>query len=163
MKESSPGGSVGKESACNVGDAGSIPGSGRSPGGGLGNSLQYSCLENLMVRGAWWATVPWVSKSPTWLKRLSNYILHEYNHMNSRKGKTMETEKISGCQGWAGRKEWTDRTDRAQRNFRAMKLLCTILQWWIHVNTHLSKLIECASSRVNTTVNCGLGDNDVPV
>jgi len=51
------GGSVVKESACNVGDAGSIPGWGRSPGEGSGNPLQYSCLENPMIREAWWATV----------------------------------------------------------------------------------------------------------
>ena len=48
-----PGGSDGKESTCNVGDPGSIPGSGRSPGGGHGNPLQYSCLESPMDRGAW--------------------------------------------------------------------------------------------------------------
>ena len=48
-----PGGSAGKESTCNVGDLGSIPGLGRSPGGGHGHSLQYSCLENPMERGAW--------------------------------------------------------------------------------------------------------------
>ena len=47
-----PGGSDGKESACNVGDPGSIPGSGRSPGEGNSNPLQYSCLENPMDRGA---------------------------------------------------------------------------------------------------------------
>ena len=52
-----PHSSVGKESACNVGDPGLIPGSGRSPGEGNGNSLQYSCLENPMDRGAWRATV----------------------------------------------------------------------------------------------------------
>ena len=46
----------GKESACNAGDPGSIPGSGRSPGEGIGNPLQYSCLENSMDRGACWAT-----------------------------------------------------------------------------------------------------------
>ena len=46
-----PGGSDGKESACNVGDMGSIPGSGRSPGEGNGNPLQYSCLENPMDKG----------------------------------------------------------------------------------------------------------------
>ena len=46
-------------------DAGSIPGSGRSPGGGHGNPLQYSCLENPMDRGAWWATVHGVAKSWT--------------------------------------------------------------------------------------------------
>ena len=52
-----PGGSDSKESACNAGDLGLIPGSGRSPGEGNGNPLQYSCLENSMDRGAWWATV----------------------------------------------------------------------------------------------------------
>ena len=46
----------GKEPACNAGDKGSIPGLGRSPGEGNGNPLQYSCLENLLVREAWWAT-----------------------------------------------------------------------------------------------------------
>ena len=48
-----PGGSEGKASACNAGYLRSIPGSGRSPGEGNGNSLQYSCLENLMDREAW--------------------------------------------------------------------------------------------------------------
>ena len=52
-----PGGSEGKASACNVGDLGLIPGSGRHPGEGNGNPLQYSCLENPMDREAWWATV----------------------------------------------------------------------------------------------------------
>ena len=51
-----PGGSDGKESVCNAGDPGSIPGLGRSPGGGHGDPLQCSCLENPMDRGAWWAT-----------------------------------------------------------------------------------------------------------
>ena len=66
-----PDGSSGKQSACSAGaagDAGSIPGSGRSPGGGYGNPLQYSCLENPMDRGAWQATVHRVAKSQTWLK-----------------------------------------------------------------------------------------------
>ena len=52
-----PGGSDGKDFPCNVGDLGSIPGSGRYPGGGNGNPFQYSCLENPMYRGAWRATV----------------------------------------------------------------------------------------------------------
>ena len=60
-----PGGSDGKESACNTGDPGSIPGSGRSPGEGNGNPLQYSCLENFMDRGAWWAILNGVAKSGT--------------------------------------------------------------------------------------------------
>jgi len=58
-----PGGSDGKESACNVGDPGSTPGLGRSLGEGHGNPLQYSCLENSKDRGAWWATVHGVTKS----------------------------------------------------------------------------------------------------
>ena len=69
-----PGGSVGKESTCNAGDAGDmglLPGSGRSPGGGHGNPLQYSCLENPIDRGAWWATVHGVLKSQTCQKQLS--------------------------------------------------------------------------------------------
>ena len=48
---------MGKESACNAGDLGSIPGSGRLPGGGNGYPLQYSCLENCNNRGTWQATV----------------------------------------------------------------------------------------------------------
>ena len=62
-----PGGSDGKESACNEGDPGLIPGLGRSPGEGNSNPLQYSCLENSKVRGAWWATVHGVTKSRTQL------------------------------------------------------------------------------------------------
>ena len=53
--------SVDKESACNAGDLGSIPGSGRSPGEENDNELQYSCLENPMDRGTWQATVHWVT------------------------------------------------------------------------------------------------------
>ena len=59
--------SDGKESACNAGDQGSIPESGRSPGEGNVSLLQYSCLENPMDRGAWWATVYGVTKSWTQL------------------------------------------------------------------------------------------------
>ena len=58
-----PGGSDGKESACNAGDLGSIPGLGRSPEGGHGKPLQYFCLENPMDRGARRATVHGVTKS----------------------------------------------------------------------------------------------------
>ena len=65
-----PGGSEVKASVCNVGDLDSIPGSGRFPGEGNGNPLQYSCPENPMDGGAWWATVHGVTKSRT---RLSNF------------------------------------------------------------------------------------------
>ena len=61
----SPGGSDGKESACNAGDLGLIPGLGRSPGEGNGNPLPYSCLENPMDGGAWQATVHGMTKSRT--------------------------------------------------------------------------------------------------
>ena len=53
------------ENAGDISDVGSIPGLGRSPGGGNGNSLQYSCLQNPMDRGVWWATVQGVAKSDT--------------------------------------------------------------------------------------------------
>ena len=66
MCMSFPGGSEVKASACNAGDLGSIPGSAGSPGDGNGNPLQYSCLENPMDGGAWWATVsPRVAESDT--------------------------------------------------------------------------------------------------
>ena len=60
-----PSGSDGKEFACNAGDSGLIPGWGRSPGGGNGNPLQYSGLENSMDRGAWQTIVHGVAKSQT--------------------------------------------------------------------------------------------------
>ena len=66
---------MGKESTCNAedtGDVGSVPGWGRFPGGGHGNPLQYSCLENPRDRGAWWAAVYGVAQSQTRLKRLSS-------------------------------------------------------------------------------------------
>ena len=68
---------VKKESTCNAGDtgdAGSIPGSGRSPGGGNGNPLQYSCLKNLTHRGVWQARIHGVAKSRT---RLSTHALFQ--------------------------------------------------------------------------------------
>ena len=68
-----------KASACNVGDLASIPGSGRSPGEGNGNPLQYSCLEKPMDRGAWWATVRRVAKSRT---RLSNFTFTFHFHIS---------------------------------------------------------------------------------
>ena len=69
----------GKASACNVGNLGLIPGSAISPGEGNGNPFQYSCLENAMDRGAWWATVHGVAKSRTRLSDLTVsflYLLH---------------------------------------------------------------------------------------
>ena len=70
-----PGSSDGKESAHNVGDLDSIPGLRRSPEGGHGNPLQYSCLENSMDRAAWQATVHGVTKSQTQL----SHSAHTHN------------------------------------------------------------------------------------
>ena len=66
-----PSGSDGKESDWSAGDLGLIPGSGRSPGEGNGNPLQYSCLENPMDGGAWWATIHGVTKSQTWMSNFT--------------------------------------------------------------------------------------------
>ena len=67
----------GKEPACNAGDVGSIPGSGRSPREGNDNSLKYSCLGNPMGRGAWQATVHGVAKSQTQLSTEGGDINHQ--------------------------------------------------------------------------------------
>ena len=67
LKKGFPRGLDGKESACNAGDLGSIPGLGRSPGEGNGYPFQYSYLENLMDRGAWQATVHGIKKNGTQL------------------------------------------------------------------------------------------------
>ena len=82
-----PGGMPGKELPANTGDVrdvGLIPGSGRSSAGGHGNPLQYSCLENPTDRGAWWATVHGVTKSQTWLKRLSTHKQQVWPHVPER-------------------------------------------------------------------------------
>ena len=84
-------------SARNVGDLGSIPGLGRSPGEGNGNPLQYSCLENPMDGGAWWATVHGVAKSQT---RLSDFTSLHFNSTQSlphteEKGLLQRTNPLS--------------------------------------------------------------------
>ena len=88
-----PGGSEVKASACNAGDLGSIPGLGRSPGEGNGNPLQYSCLENPMDGGAWWAIVHGVAKSRT---RLSDFTF---------------TFTMCGCGSWTMKKAEHRRID----------------------------------------------------
>ena len=75
-----PSGSMVKESAFNAGDSGLIPELERSPGGGNVNPLQYSCLENPIDRGTWWATVQGVAKSRTQLKWLSTHTRWECLH-----------------------------------------------------------------------------------
>ena len=78
----------GKESACNAGateDIGLIPGSEKSPGEGHGNPLQYSCPEHPMDRGAWWATVRGVAKSPTGLSNFT-FIINKNTLLDRRRG-----------------------------------------------------------------------------
>ena len=90
-----PGHSDDKESACNTRDLGSIPGQGRSPGGGHGYPLQYPCLENSMDRGTWWAVVQGVAKSQIRLSNMTNTCVHYI-------GKSM--------QGRQRRKGWSEVT-----------------------------------------------------
>ena len=91
-----PGGSEVKASACNAGDLGSILGSGRSPGEGNGNPLQYSCLENPMDGGDWWATVHGVAKSWIRLSDFTHSLTHSHgrNQHNIIKIKKMKNKKI---------------------------------------------------------------------
>ena len=79
-----PGGSDGKTSAYNAGDPGSVPGLGRSPGERNGNPLQYSCLENPMDGGAWWATVHRGHKELDMTERL-----HFHFHVKFRRQKSL--------------------------------------------------------------------------
>ena len=95
----------GKESTCDIGNKGSIPGLGRSSGEGNGNPLQYSCLENSTDRRVWWATVHGVAKSQT---RLST--LHGVTKSQTRL--SMHAPKQTGCpmKGSSGRwarRAWT--------------------------------------------------------
>ena len=86
LAEGFPGGSEVKVSACNAGDLGSIPGLGRSPGEGNGNPLQYSCLENPMHGGAWWATlVHGVAKSRTLLSDFT-HSLTQFHDLDTSSG-----------------------------------------------------------------------------
>ena len=91
-----------KESAHNAGAWGLNPGSGRSPGEGHGNLLQYSCLGNPVDRGAWWATVCGDAKSQTWLKWLStharSWFSHgQWNQKYRRPSRTMEAHSRPLC------------------------------------------------------------------
>ena len=91
-----PGGSEVKASACNAGDLGSIPESGRSPGEGNGNPLQYSCLENPMDGGVWWATVHGVAKSQTELSDFTSLV--HMTKVKKKKSRLRYREQTSGYQ-----------------------------------------------------------------
>ena len=87
-----PGGSDSIESSCNAGDPGSILGSERSPGEGNGNPLQYSCLENSMDRGAWWAPVHGLTKSRTQLKQLNTHTSNTDSYFISNCYRNLQLE-----------------------------------------------------------------------
>ena len=116
--EGSPGGSDSRESACNAGDPGSIPGSGRSPGEGHSNPLQYSCLESPMDRGARWATVHGVTKSRT---RLSDSHRHTHTHIRVQAdGRCLEPARISSL----GKMQWQVYWAQLQLPANLMSTLC---------------------------------------
>ena len=109
------GGSEVKASACNAGELGSIPGLGRSPGEGNGYPIQYSCLENPMDRGAWWAILHGVAKSQTRLSdfTLATFIVPEvyilvgdrkeypfYSWKERKKKNSFEVEKFNCMRKW---------------------------------------------------------------
>ena len=109
-----------KESTCKAGDMSSIPGSGRSPGGGHGNPLQYSCLENPMDRGAWEAHR--VTKSQTQLKPLST--AHRTEGMkNGEKKRFLRTPSLASVNfhfNWEERKI----TEKIQQMIHGCPTMC---------------------------------------
>ena len=90
----------GTENACSAGEVSSIPGSGRSPEGGHGNPLQYSCLENPVDRGAWWATVQGAAKSRTRLSTRSSSSLSQSPH--GRKSGLQQVHWPGTQKSWSG-------------------------------------------------------------
>ena len=95
-------GSAGKESTCNAGDLGSIPGLGRSPGEGKGYPSQYSGLENPMDRRAWWATVHGVAESLT-ATSLSLFPVASVKNLPASAGDARDLDPILG---WVGKSHW---------------------------------------------------------
>ena len=118
-----PGSSDSRASAYSAGDLGSIPGSGRSPGEGNGNPLHYSCLENPMDRGAWWATIHGVAKSQTWLRDFCVCVcvcvcVCTWNIFKKcRDGERKETSKEG--KKWA--EEWRGGRERRRKETRLNK------------------------------------------
>ena len=101
-----PGSSDGKESAYNAGDPGWISGCGRSPGEGNGSSLPYSCLENSLDRGAWWATVNGVTESDK-----TESLKHTHTHTRApRRGWNKGSSWLEGAF-----LEWPDGCSRVCR------------------------------------------------
>ena len=100
------------DNAGDIGDTSSIPGSGRAPGGGHGNPLQYSCLENSMDRGVWWATGHGVAKTQMWLKWLSMHTQklarHTWEWKEMPKAVVLNPVDCSKWPREKGRYEWPE-------------------------------------------------------
>ena len=113
-----------QDAACNAGDTGSIPGSGRSPGGGKGTPLQCSCLGNPMDREAWWATVQGVTRVKHGLVTKPLAPSPRRRHWHPTPGllpeKSHRRRSLVGCSPW-GREE-SDTTERLHFHF---SLSCT--------------------------------------
>ena len=122
------------DSAGDIGDMGSIPGSPRSPGGGHGNPLQYSCLRNPMDRGAWRATVHGVKKDQIGLKQLSTHACTEIE---------LSTQYAESRLGWVLSELGEQQSEVFQR--KGPVLVCSAfllslassLAWEIHQEFHL--------------------------
>ena len=134
-----PGGLEGKASTCNEGDPGSIPESGRSPGEGNGNPLQYSCLENPIDGGAWEAAVHGVVKSWTWLSRFTS--LHFWEDLE--KGKATHSSILAWRIPWIVHGVAKSRTQLSDFHF---SLLHFILLWisfqHILIEYYLQQMVE---------------------
>ena len=100
-----------KNLAANAGDADSISGSGRSPGGGNGNLLQYSCLENSMDRGAWWAEVHRIAKS--WTQLSTHTHTHTHTHTQEMSVPLNFRFCICGCEEF---EDFMIRSDQISRS-----------------------------------------------
>ena len=137
-------GSDGKASAYNAGDLGSIPGSGRSPGEGNGNPLQYSCLENPMDGGAWWATVLGVAKIRTWLSNFTfTFSLSRYTNLREGSG------TLLGSLAW--KIPWTEEPGRLQ----SMGSLRIAHDW----ETLLWLLLSCVGEGNGNPLQCSCQEN----
>ena len=109
-----------KESACNAGDSGSIPGLGRSSGEGNSNTIQYSCLENSRAKGTWQATVHGITKSLTQLKRLSTGTLVKENIKFCGLVLKKIIHPMNCCILYMGQKFFLNMTERLTLSFSLM-------------------------------------------
>ena len=155
-----PGGSVVRNLPASAGDAGSIPGSGRSPGEGNGNPLQYSCLGSPLDRGAWRAAVHGVAKSRTGLSHWA--LTHSYVHISCKAGQMLsfKTHKnwhmenlfknIFSCDrvNWSG--ERTCETCQGLWIGGSMKGHSASVLWPVHQSRHLINICWGTSGSICT-------------